>query len=298
MKKLSVLVILAVAAFAAFMTSCDKEPVNTTAPSIHMITGDTSIASGAGITIKGNIEAPGNIGTITYYKDGVAYGTPITSGFDSDTATYFEVQFTNVTEAFTFKVEVEDLQKEPKSTMSDEITIGLGLPVDKKAGMKLFCALADQSGHEMFGSLTPEFETYDYSDAEANASNVDVMYYNGPYTKAGEHPRLVSPDAAPNEVNSNDIIAGAKSTTFKVLTGDELALFADWANIDTDTEISSITGITANNTLTLAVGSIVAFELADGKKGVIKINSWTAGWGINDYILFDVIVQQNAPVTK
>ncbi len=299
MKKLNVFIILFVTAFAAFMTSCDKEPVNVAAPSIEMITNDTVIVPGAGITIKGNIYAPGNIGTITYYKNGDVYGTPVTSGFDTDTTTYFEVQFSNVTEGFTFQVKVEDLQKEPKTGESSVITVSLDDLIVKKSDLKIYCAVGDQTGNQIFASLTPDFGTYKWSDADGHAdiiAMIDVMYYNGNYTKDGEHPRLVSPDATPLIVNSGETLAGANTTKFKVLEGTELALFSDWASIDDDTEIKTITNITDDNTLTLALNDVIAFELENGKKGVIKVKSWTPGWGRDDYIMLDVIVQKQDQV--
>jgi hypothetical protein len=302
MKKLSVFIIVAVAAFAAFMTSCDKEPVNTSAPSIEMITGDTTIASGAGITIKGNIEAPGNIGTITYYKDGVAYGTPITSGFDSDTATYFEVQFTNVTEAFTFKVEVEDLQKEPKSTMSNEITIGIGGPVDIKDGLKIYCAAADQTGNGDYADLEPTFEIWNHNQAEVSAdiiAKIDVWYYNGNYTKEiGGNPHFVSPDTKTNtyDTHSGVVLPGANTTKLLVLT--DVTDFADWNAIASDAVIAGIDFTSATYNVEFGAGDIIAFQLENGKKGVMKVVGGTAGYNITDYVLVDVIVQQNAPVTK
>lgn len=44
-----------------------------------------------------------------------------------------------------------------------------------------------------------------------------------------------------------------------------------------------------------AEGDVIAFELADGKMGVIKAVGGTAGYGNSDYILVDVIVQKHAP---
>ncbi len=302
MKKLSVLVILVIASFAALMTSCDKEPVNVAAPTIEMITTDTSIASGSDIEIKGNILAPGNIGTITYYVNGSVYGTPITSGFDTDTTTYFAIQFNNVTEEFTFKVEVEDLQKEPKSTMSNEITIGIGGPVDIKDGLKIYCATADQTGNGDYADLEPDFQIWNHNQAEGDAdiiAKIDIWYYNGNYTKElGGYPHLVSPDTKTNTYNTHSgvILPGANTTKLVKLT--DASAFADWDAITDDVAISAIDFSSPSYNLQFALNDVIAFQLENGKKGVLKAVGGTDGYGASDYVLIDVIVQQNAPVVK
>lgn len=300
MKKINLLIIFILVGAIGFMSSCDNEIIPVAAPIITLETGNTTILPGSDITIVGSIYAAGSIGTIIYFVDGEEYGQPWTGGFDSDTTTLFAQTFTNVTEEFTFQVQVTDLQDEPKTSNSSTITISLDDLIVSTTDLKIFCAVADQTGNEIFASLTPEFGTYTYAEADGDSEitgMIDVMYYNGNYEKDGEHPRLCSPDDAPSIVNSGDPLPNANTTTFKVLEGDEAALFSEWTSIADDSDIAIIDS-NDSNTLTLSIGDIVAFTLENGKKGVLKVNSWTAGWGRDDYILIDVIVQKHAPAVN
>jgi hypothetical protein len=64
----------------------------------------------------------------------------------------------------------------------------------------------------------------------------------------------------------------------------------DFDNVTNDLEISEITGLSSTKMTSLTVGNVVAFELADGKKGLIKVTDLNTG--SDGTITIQVKVQQ------
>ncbi|NPA68771.1 MAG: hypothetical protein GXO50_09210 [Chlorobi bacterium] len=306
MKKISVLLIALLASAMTFMTSCDDDDIDFAAPVITFENGDQTVAQGSDVTISGEIYAPGEIKQIIYFKDNASFGDAVTGGFDTDTTTYFSITVPGdqVTETFTFEVQVTDKQDK---IGKGSVTVTVDDIISKGTDIKVYCAAADQYTDELsFASLT-DFTTYSWSTAADNVSNIDLLYYNGSYTKTNGTPHFASPDYIvindydPDIVIHNDEApAGAKTTYFKVLSDEEAANFADWDAIDDDSAISTITDIN-NVNVSFETGDIIAFKLADGKQGVIRPADAVDGNGNGyyydpvDYITFDVIVQKQAP---
>ncbi len=304
MKKISVLLIALLASAMTFMTSCDDDDIDFAAPVITFENGDQTVAQGSDVTISGEIYAPGEIKQIIYFKDNASFGDAVTGGFDTDTTTYFSITVPGdqVTETFTFEVQVTDKQDK---IGKGSVTVTVDDIISKGTDIKVYCAPSDQYGNEEFASLTT-FDTYSWNDAfnDPDAiANIDLCYYNGNYTKTNGVPHFVSPDATPNTtivINDGERLDGAKTTYFKVLDDTEAANFADWDAIDDDSAISAITDINDLN-VSFETGDIIAFKLSDGKQGVIRPADAVDGdgdgtyYGIEDYITFDVIVQKQAP---
>ena len=307
MKKINLLIIAMVALTTVFTTSCNKDDENFAAPTITFENGNQTVVKNSDVVISGTILAPGEIKQIVYFKGNASYGDAVTNGFDTDTSTNFSVTIpgAEVTETFTFEVQVTDKQDKIGKA---SVTVTVDDVIVKADAVKVFCAPADQFGNEEFASLTT-FNTYTWAQASGDANiiaDIDLCYYNGNYTKTNGVPHFVSPDATPNGaivINSGERLAGAKTTYFKILDATEAADFSDWTNVSDDVAIDAITGITDLN-VAFQTGDIVAFQLADGRKGVIKPYDAVDGnndgnfYGINDYITFDVIVQKQAPAVK
>ena len=310
MKKINVLIIAVIAVTAAFMTSCKNDTTDFAAPTVTFDTdtGNQTVMVNSDVAISGDIYAAGEIKQIIYFKDDASFGDAITSGFDTDTTTHFSMSIPGdqVTETFTFEVQVTD-KNDKIGKGSVTITVQQGQPVVKHSGLQINCATADQTSHSEtegdYASLTT-FEVWSHNQAENNDAAIaliDVCYYNGDYTKdLGGTPHLVSPDDCPAIIHLNtsgvhEDLNNANHTLF--LTLDDASAFSDWTAINDDYEISAIDMSNAiTNVGGFAQGDVIAFELENGKKGVLKAVGGTSGYGNSDYILVDVIVQEQIPV--
>ncbi|MCF6184335.1 MAG: hypothetical protein L3J56_06860 [Bacteroidales bacterium] len=303
MKKINVLIIAVLAFAAAFMTSCKNDNLDAAAPTITFENGDQTVMANSDVAISGDIYAAGEIKQIVFFKDNASFGDPITKGFDTDTTTHFSMNIPGdqVTETFTFEIQVTD-KNDKIGKGSVTITVQQGDPVVKFSGLKMYCASADETGDGDYASLTI-FHTWNHYQAKNYPDTIaviDVWYYNGNYTKdLGGTPHLVSPDTKTTTIITHNglILPNAKATKLRVLTSSEAADFSDWTNINDDYLINNID--MSNGTYNVggfAQGDIIAFELQDGKKGVMKAVGGTAGSNPSDYIIVDVIVQEQAPV--
>jgi len=315
MKKINLLIIFVLAGTIGFITSCKKDPVDYASPTITFTHGDQEVDSNTAVTITGSVLAPGKLEKIQFFKDDTGYGDAVTKDFNTDTTHSFTVVITaaEVKETFTFEVQVTDKEGNLSKKVATITVIPPehAGPVDKTTvAIRLYAAPGDQSNiHPRFASLTPDFDTYTWGGAVTGGATViatiDVLYYNSDWTKGESNPHFLSPDTKTTayDIHNDETLLDANTTYFKVL--DDGSAFSDWDNIDDDTEINAITGITEVNVTWDdggAAGTIIAFELANGKKGVIRAGNAVDGNGnteywdaAHDYIEFDVIVQQNAP---
>ncbi len=309
MKKINVLLIALLASAMTFMTSCDDDPIDFAAPTITFENGNQTVVQNSDVVISGDIYAPGEIKQIVYFKDNTSFGEAVTKGFDTDTTTHFSMTIPGdqVTEDFTFEVQVTD--KNDKIGKGS-VTITVDDLIVKHAGLQINCATADQTSSSEttgdYASLTT-FEVWSHNAAENDADAIaliDVCYYNGDYTKdLGGNPHFVSPDDCPDIIHINpntglhEDLDNANHTLFLVLT--DASAFDNWDAIEDDTAINAIDMTNAvTNVGDFAQGDVIAFKLANGKKGVMKAVGGTSGYGNTDYILVDVIVQKQAPATK
>ncbi|MCF6366963.1 MAG: hypothetical protein L3J35_12270 [Bacteroidales bacterium] len=310
MKKINVLLIALFVGALSF-TSCDNEidPSTIAAPVITFTEGNASILTGEAVSVSGTIFAEGELDLVVIKKNvgGTITELDNVSKFDIKTSHDFLFDFTDVQESFTVTVEATDKEGVTKSATA---TITATVPetiVKSTSAVRVYSAPATTSSTEQFASLT-SFTAYTWTDAGTNVATVDLNYYNGNFTKGVSYPHFISPSITPTTytINNGNTLTSAKTTWFKVLDATDLTNVGAWADINDDSAISAITGITSTNiTWTDAAETILAFELADGKKGLIRVGAAVDG-NINgtfydanaDYIEFDVIVQKNAPVVK
>ena len=314
MKKIKFSIIALFIAAVSF-TACDGEisPDTTAAPAISFTEGDATILTGEAVSISGSIFAEGELDQVVIKKnvDGTITTLSDDNSFDINTSHDFVFDFTEVIESFTITVEATDKEGTTKAATAT-VTVTVPETIVKSGTITLHPApgaAGPDSGFDVrFASLTPEFQTYYWTEALGNEATIDLMYYNGNFEKASTSiPHFVSANVETLYTHAGTALSGDNTTYFAVLSGDDAALFTDWDNINDDTAINSITAIIAetNVTWTDAAGTIIAFELSNGKKGVIKVGLSVDGDGngdyydtASDYITFEVIVQKDAPVTK
>ncbi len=316
MKKINVLIIAVIAFATAFMTSCNPDTSDFAAPTITFgeDTGNQTVIANSDVAIAGDIYAAGEIKQIIYFKDDVSFGDAITSGFDTDTTTHFSMSIPGdqVTETFTFEVQVTDKNdKIGKGSVTITVDVHDTTVVKTTSAIQLYPAPSDHTGvNPRFSSLTPDFSTYSWSTAQGNEATIDIMYYNGRYTKSQSNaPHFVSANVSTQYTHGGDALSGDNTTHFKILEGTELSDLGDWSSINSDVNISTIdmtsagsnVGELSDGTGAFDIGSIIAFQLSNGKKGLIKVNSLVDGNNNGnyydpdtDYITFDVIVQNEA----
>lgn len=314
MKKINVLIVFILAGLVGFVSSCKKDLLDLAAPVVTFVEiPDGAVVAGNDVIIACSVYAPGELDEIVIFKDDASYGDPIKK-FASDTLHNFNFTIDGADVTETFTVEVQATDKNGKiGKKSTTITVLVSGPVDKSTTITLYTAPGDLSGtQERFTSLTPDFSTYSWTGATGNEADIDMVYYNGNYSKAKgtSYPHFASPNFSTAHetfnIHNDQIISGAKQTYFKVVTGSEAtAISAAWDTMNDDLLIQSITGISSDFVTwddSGAPGTIIAFLLADGRKGLIKAGNAVDGNANTeyydaafDYITFDVIVQQNAP---
>lgn len=135
--------------------------------------------------------------------------------------------------------------------------------------MKIMGAQGSSTGSS-FASI--DGTIYALADAKANASKIDWLYFYG----ATNFATLASPDDASAATVFNDPTNGLatwsvrNSTLFKKVTD-----VIDWNNITDDGVIVTQTasGVTNTKINSLAANDILSFIAANGKKGMIKVES-------------------------
>ena len=318
MKKINVLIIFALAVIVGFSTSCKKDtidPASILAPIITFVEGDQTVNELTAVTVSGNVVAEGELSKVTIKKKIISSGAVTTlediTKFTEDTYVFSKVFVANeVTESFSIEVEATDKNDKVVSKSVTVTVTNHDTGIDKTtSAIRLYTAPGDQSNVEdRFASLTPTFDTYTWSSAQGNEATIDLMYYNGNYTKlANSVPHFVSANVTATNPHNGEALSGNNTTYFLVLTGTDAAtIIAGWDAIDDDTSIAAIPNatITATNVTwddTGAPESIIVFLLSDGKKGFIKPGNAVDGNANTqlydatfDYIDFDVIVQKEA----
>jgi hypothetical protein len=133
-------------------------------------------------------------------------------------------------------------------------------------------------------------QTYSACNAAANMEYIDITYaWNTDGYLCSNPARFLSPVGLSNS-NPSCGDDGALPTNGGTATYFEVYSGGDFATI-TDAQLSALTVSTANQYVSFsAAGSVYKFENAKGKKGLIKVNSYTTA--ANGSISVDVKVQR------
>lgn len=136
-------------------------------------------------------------------------------------------------------------------------------------------------------------QVYVACDAAANISDIDITYAS-----------LGSPTALPTLLSNPERVVQGLSTSAancgdgapNSTAGGPGTIFAmaSSANFNAadDAALEALTVSGTAQRVAVNTGSIVAFRRADGKKGLIRVNSFPAGSGVNGSINIDVKVQR------
>ena len=307
MKKINVLIIAVIAVAAAFMTSCKNDPVDFAAPTVTFTEGDQTVNINTAVSVSGVVYAEGELKHVIIKKKIISSGTVTTleelTKFDIDTIYNFKVDFTDAEVTESFSIEVEATDKNDK-TVSKTATITVNQPIaTRDVSLQMYCALDSEWDSGTYGSATVG-RNWSHNEATTGGADtialIDFWYYYSDVTKA-LRPIIMSPDKLPSGYvfHNSEILTGAKSTKFKVLTTDEAAPFSDWASVTDDTDILPLSDlITDTEADYLEVGKIVAFKLEDGTLGVFKVNTIQGTYNANDYITIDIKIADGNTVVK
>ena len=288
MRKLSVY-LFALLAVAVTMTSCNKDEDPLGPPTLNFIGGagyvdtDASIAVNTifkiGIAASANAESGKKLTTlrITRTMDNTTF---LDETIDINETTYnadfeFNAQEADKVEVIAFTLTDKDGAVAEKSlTITYEPS---GMTVAKTAGISI------GSFNDNYGSFysTSSNQTYNITDAGANQSKIDFLFYKG----ATNGPTIASP--ADIQANAVYDITGwtTKNATLFMETSIDAAAFdaieSEYTFPTFENTTSDIMGIVNNQ--------VIMFQTVDNKMGLIKISSINSR---GDYAVIDVIVTQ------
>lgn len=268
-----------IAAMAAF-TSCsnDEDPVNPdNAPSINFIGGtgyisaNQSITAGTAYKIGINANSNSNTGAKltklivqrVYNNVPQIWDTTINTNAFNITFTDTAVNVGPTNWIFT----IYDNDNQSKA-VSLTVTVTAAAGEINTFSMKIMGAQGSPTGSS-FASI--DGSVYSLADAKLNAAKVDWMYYYGATNLATI--------AAPSDPTATEVFTGANgpaswqirnNTQFKKVT-DQI----DWNSITDDTQIVAQTasGVNLTKIPQLQIGNVLSFIAANGKKGMIKVES-------------------------
>jgi hypothetical protein len=276
MRKLNLFLGLSTLSLAALITSCSKE--DALGPSIE-ITSDVDVVADANsiITIEWRANAgDANLKTFTI-KEG---NSPIIDedGIDwtaldipnSDNEHYLgSARVAIGTEATTFTLIATDKDGLTDSkTVNVTISTATGNPINSYTAI-----LMGGQGNATVGSyLDADLgQVYLKTPAITNQALIDVVYYYGTSNLA----TLCAPNDVTVGGGSGNLTLCEDFTTIKNATkfGTSSVSGAQFTAMTDDLLLAPITGLSASKMSAVAVGNIISFETAGGKKGLIKVAS-------------------------
>ena len=133
---------------------------------------------------------------------------------------------------------------------------------------------------------------YTLSQASANSAKVDFIYFNGSTNPLS----LAAPSNSAVQTISSNAVAGwatKNATKLGKLTSVTAAQFDDCEDDALITTSVTTTAVSADIVSSLAVGNVIGFITASGKKGLIKVVTVsTGGAAANESIKIDIKVQK------
>ena len=136
-------------------------------------------------------------------------------------------------------------------------------------------------------------QVYQACDAASNINDIDITYASIGATTATptilSNPQRASSGLSTTATNCGvgapNSTANGPATIFAKVNGTDF-------NGATNTSLQALTIAGNAQSVQVAVGDIVAFRRTDGKKGLIRVNSFPAGTGVNGTINIDIKVQK------
>ncbi len=298
MKKVNLLLVLLFAVTLGFMSSCNPdEPVKPTIV-VSETTGAT-YAQGSVVTYEIVVSSNEDLKTFTVSPSvvgGAGTGVIVTnpadvltdgnfsSGLNSVTITYaYAIPATGIAVGSEISIEfaVSDNVADNSSSKSFTVVSGAGNIVRFTA--VLMGAQASSTGSFLDANTGT---VYTQADANTNQDLVDIVYYYGSANAATL--------CAPNDETVNGgagFLALCETWTTKnaTLFGASSVSATDFDAMTDDSGLVD-TGLTDSKVTDLAVDNLIAFETADGKKGLIKVSDLEPN--STGTITIDVLMQE------
>ncbi|MDP4282402.1 MAG: hypothetical protein Q8867_09685 [Bacteroidota bacterium] len=282
MKKLSWLLSGMIVAAFMLVTSCSKDDSTDTSdqkPSLTLQVGSSYTSANTTVTVKTplliGIRAMSNSSSSSKLSELI-----LTRTFNGTTSTYdtvfssttYNVDFTLLANS---QVGTENFVFTIKDKAGQTNTLTLVITTTAIAGnintytMKILGAQNNTTGSSFASS---NGTVYVLSDAKANSTLIDWLYYYG----ASDLATI----AAPNDAHAAEIYNSTTSglQTWTKLNATKFKLITDNVDFDAigdDSVIVSQTasGVTATRVPTLSASKLIAFVTEGGKKGIMKVES-------------------------
>ncbi len=269
MKKLNFLFIALMALTAGFFTSCDDTttevaPVVTftspAADSVEVTVGDSYTFKG---TVAADVEA--ELTEIKFFQGDTELTDAAVTITDASSSYNFEVTVENIEADFAFKVVAYDSEDQMGEGTVD--VVAKEVPMKEYSSISLSYTSTNTSDLNMFNA-----ETGTALAASGTAADMDIAFvwqYTYGYS-------VVSPDSewmkSLYDANSVAYSITDKNTT-KIATSSMDFATATAADIQAMTVTTATVSGGGNGLQNLANGAVIAFETADGYKGLMKVNS-------------------------
>jgi len=301
------LLMLAVVGSLGFLYSCGDEETLPDLPTVNATTDKTSYSVGEEVEISIVFTTPGKFSGFNYaiFVDGTQSGskvfnspTDIPGTSVEDLQGDFTLVLSNITPltivGSTVSIEFEVVDRE-NQIGTDEVEFSVTSPTARSYSAVLLAApLGDISGKNFFASSNGT--VYSGNDVTGTVAAVSPLIDFGYYYGVTNLASIASPkwfETSPNfsaQVNNWGVKNETKmrTTTLNATSFNEASSFAaiDAAFSNGTTEAQVKTSLT--------VGTVVAFETAGGKRGLVLVKNITGTDGSNGRLEIDVKVQETA----
>ncbi len=265
-----VLVVLVAVAF----TSCNKDETTLPAPVITFLNGvnEASVNAGGSYTIAGNIASEEGLTEVKYFQvtstGETQLGQAVTS-FDNANSYSFQKTINDVSVQTVIKVMATD-KKNQSSVLNFTIKVN-GASISSYNNITLGAQTNATIGSS-FASLNGL--VYNLTDAKANASKIDVIFFYGTTN-------LATLSAPSNTVDLDQVFTTAsKPSTWTVQNGTKLEKrnTVNFESISTGNQIDNVESTGTAKVSSVAVGDVILFRTANtsafpNKNGVLKVTA-------------------------
>ncbi|MEP0984831.1 hypothetical protein [Ekhidna sp.] len=313
MKKIKLKLLPIVCVLAAFViTSCGKDDaISAVLPSVTvsatvdgeaLASGD-EVAVGSAVVLNISVSAPGGVNGLDV--NGTSYSRADLGADSGDTSGSLALNITAPTvdqigNTATFEIEaVDDLgQTSAVVTFTYDIIAAPSPDARSYSAILLAAPTSDFTNQNFFSVASGTKYSSDEvtSTSEAVSETIDFGYYYG----SSEEASIASPKGFESTVFSTQVdgwtVKNATVLKTTTLTATEFNETTTYADIDAafDAGTTDDNGIVTG----LTVGTILAFETADGVRGLIHVSAIEPGFESNDSITLDILAQLEATTTN
>lgn len=299
MKKLNVLMLLGALLILPFLNSCTTE--DPTPPTI-IITEQAGATYAPGTYVDYILNISSNADLVSLYIEESTLSDPaseilatvpenaLDENFDFDNnLTSVQISYryyipASISDGSQLSITFEVDDKDATGSESVQFTVTAAA-----ATISNFTAvLMGAQGNSTVGSFldAASGQVYLQSDAANNQEKIDIVYYYGSTNMA----TICAPnDPTVGGGTGNLTLCEGWATTNATLFGTSTVTATDFDAMTDDSTISGLSGMDQSKMTDLKANDVVAFETADGKKGLFKVAALTTG--SDGTITIDVKVQ-------